>query len=266
MWCKIDYIAPARNAEDCVYDTHQWTPAQRLNDLPALQEAIKQRNTQIKRAKMANNSASQQKRHMSKHARAFLDHASLHAFEPVHILFGRLGTISPAAQTKIVNELERLEMVNFVKLRLGKSYVRLQRLTENAWKYLQKSPTVHYGKGGIAHSHICHWQHEVFTRRGYSKVQTEWQVPGTNHSSDVGYQKGRDWHAVEVVVDCFTNIADHTRACLVQSNSVKSLTFVTAVKSDWERIRMEIMAHTDLVFCVNQLKFEVAETCMKEIY
>jgi hypothetical protein len=250
------------------YDIHPWRPADSLQELAELQEALKQRIAEHKRTKLRQAKQRKQAQPLGKLPRTFLDYASLpkHQYEPVHILFGHMGQIPAATQLSIIAELEKNNFAEFKRFRAGKSFIRLVRITDGGWSFLQKPPASKPGKGGIVHSHISHWVHATGPKRGYEECVLEWPVPETNHSCDVGFKINDVWHGVEVIVDCTSNISDHVKACFIKSNIVQTLTIVTTQKSLWSKVENIIVSEASLMFFVNRIKFEVAEKYMRDLW
>jgi hypothetical protein len=264
---KIDYMPPCRTKPDR-YDTHPYEPAKSLQELPEVKHLLQKAIAEHRRTSLRQARQSKDARPLGKLSRTFLDYASLpkHQYEPVHIIFGHIGKIPPATQSAVMNELEKKKLAEFCRFRAGKSFFRLLNITDSGWSFLQKEPASKPGKGSTVHSHICHWVQDVGIKRGYEKSVFEWLVSGTNHSCDVGFKIHGKWHGIEVVVDCYSNIVDHVKECFIKSKVVETLTIVTTTKSQWEKIRTLLMSDQETLFFINRIKFEVAETYMKELW
>jgi len=264
---KIDYMPPCRTKPDS-YDTHPYVPAKSLEELPEVQQLLQKTIAGHRRTSLRQARQSKGTQPLGKLSRTFLDYASLpkHQYEPVRILFGHLGKIPPATQLAVIDELRRNKLAEFERFRAGKSFIRLVNVTDSGWAFLQKKPSSKSGKGGTVHSHISHWCYLVYLKRRYEKSVLEWLVPNTNHACDVGYKMNAKWHGIEVVVDCFENLSDHIKACFIASDAVETLTMVTTQKSIWPRIQNIIISDPQLVFMLNRIKFEVAETYMRELW
>jgi hypothetical protein len=70
----------------------------------------------------------------------------------------------------------------------------------------------------------------------------------------------------QVCAHCASNITNHVRAALIESQAVDVLLFVTATKAQWGDIRAKILADPELVFCMDRIQFDVVETYMKELW
>lgn len=250
------------------YNVHPWQPAEHLGELPEVQQALTNRRAHCSKRTLRQTSREKHLQPLREDARRFLHLASLpeHKYEPVHILFRHMGTPPPASQLAIIKAIERLNLAEFIRFRAGKSFIRLKELTGSGRKFLRMSPKSKAGKGGPIHTHICHWIQDVGIKRVYEESVLEWLVVGTNHFSDIGFKINGQWHTVEVVVDCFSNITDHVKACFIESNAIATLTIVTTQKSLWSKVEAKIFSDPDLVFLLNRIKFEVAETYMKELW
>ena len=71
--------------------------------------------------------------------RAFLDNLSLKAYEPVHIIFSRIGDIPNGVQQQITKKLEKFSLIKVTpKIRTGKIYVRFASFTDAGIKFMNK--------------------------------------------------------------------------------------------------------------------------------
>jgi hypothetical protein len=259
MLGKIDYIPPCRTRPDR-YDTHPYTPAKSLEELPEVKSALLNTIAESKRTKLKQAKQKSPATGLTKISRAFLNCASLprYGHAPVHVIFKSLGHVTPGTQQKVIKELENTGRAKFARFRGTRSDIRLVDVIGEH--------NSQHGKGDTVHTHISHWCRDVGIQRDYERSVLEWLVPGTNHACDVGFKIHDKWHGVEVVVGCFPNIVGHVKACFIESNVVEALTMVTTTKSQWEKIRTLVMSDPEAVFFINRIKFEVAETYMRELW
>jgi hypothetical protein len=153
-----------------------------------------------------------------------------------------------------------------VQSRIGRSNVKLKRVTEKGWSFVHKAAPSNVGRGGIEHTHFAHWVYTVAVRNGCQKCTLEPQVPDSSHFGDVAYEKEGRLTIVQIVVNCDSNITSHVRAAFLESHAVDTLLFITPVKSEWDGIRAKVMADPELVFCIAKIQFDVMETYMKALW
>ena len=175
--------------------------------------------------------------------------------------------VSGKTQLKIVKELKDLGLIEVEIFRNGHSHVKLVRITECGWDFLKDKSNFKPLRGGITHTHICRWIEWVGKKRGYEESICEWQVTDTNGFCDVAFKIDGRWHCVEVVVDCDSNIEKHIKDCFIKSKAVKSLTIVTTQKKhEWDKINGKIMSNPELVFFMNRITLETADTYYRELW
>jgi hypothetical protein len=135
---QVKLIESDHSQKSKPYDSIPFILPRRLKDLPNIQDALKERinerqNTALRQSK-AKISVS-----LSKTERAFLDYLSLKEYEPVHVLFSRIGDISSGVQQQIIKKLENSKLINTTpKIRTGKIFVRFVSFTDNGRKFLNK--------------------------------------------------------------------------------------------------------------------------------
>lgn len=263
MALKVDYMPPCRT-QPTRYDTHPFVPSTRLAELPHVQQALARKVADSRAMVLRRSAQKARPRQLSKKARPFLEHASRseNLFAPTHVIFKQIGNPSPATQLAVIRELERAGLMVFAQVRIGKSNVRLQEITEEGWAFLHKPAPSKGGKGAMAHRHYQHWIAECSVRRGYQDCHIEPHVAGTTCYGDAGFTKDGKRYIVQVVVHCDSNITSHVRAALIESNAVDVLIFVTPIKSRGDDIRARILADPALVFCMSRIQFDVVETFM----
>jgi hypothetical protein len=267
MALKVDYMPPSRT-QPTRYDTHPYVPPKRLTELPDLQTALAAKIADSRSITLRTPAPKTARLSLSKLARLFLDYASLpeYASAPVFVIFERMGTPSPATQLAVIRELEQAGLMVFMNVRIGKSNVRLEEVTENGWAFQGKPVPALGGKGAMDHRHYEHWMFKWAARRNYEDREIEPRVPGTTCFGDVGFRKNGKLHIVQIVSHCDSNITSHVRAALIESHGVDVLLFVTPTKSQWDAIRAKILADPELVVCMDRVQFDVVETYMKELW
>jgi len=135
---QVKLIEPDHSQKSRPYDSIPFTKPRRLKDLPHIQKALQ------KRINERQNTALRQSRakkpvSLSKTERAFLDHLSLKAYEPVHIIFSRIGDIPNGVQQQITKKLEKFSLIKVTpKIRTGKIYVRFASFTDEGIKFMNK--------------------------------------------------------------------------------------------------------------------------------
>ena len=50
------------------------------------------------------------------------------------------------------------------------------------------------------------------------------------------------------------------------TDAVETLTFITRVKSDWQKIKDTILSDSELVFYMNRIKFDVVDNILRELW
>jgi hypothetical protein len=264
---KTDFTPPCRT-QPVKYDTHPYVPSKRLSELPDLQKALAAKIADSRSITLRTPAPKTARLSLSKLARLFLDYASLpeYASAPVFVIFGRMGTPSPATQLAVMHELEQTGLMVFMNVRIGKSNVRLQEVTEKGWAFQRKPVPPLGGKGAMDHRHYERWIFKWAVHKDYEDRAIEPQVPGTSHFGDASFRKDGKLYMVQVCAHCASNIPSHVRAALIESQAVDVLLFVTATKGQWGDIRARIMADPELVFCIDRIQFDVVETYMKELW
>jgi hypothetical protein len=267
MALKVDYMPPCRTSPTH-YDTHPYVPSKRLSELPDLQKALAAKIADSRSITLRTPAPKTARLSLSKLARLFLDYASLpeYASAPVFVIFGRMGTPSPATQLAVMRELEQAGLMVFMNVRIGKSNVRLQEVTENGWAFQRKPVPSLGGKGAMDHRHYERWIFKWAVHKDYEDRAIEPQVPGTSHFGDASFRKDGKLYMAQVCAHCASNITNHVRAALIESQAVDVLLFVTATKAQWGDIRAKILADPELVFCMDRIQFDVVETYMKELW
>ena len=199
---------------------------------------------------------------LNKTEREFLDHMSLHPYEPLHAIFQRMGVSSPASEKQIIMKLSKLELILHEQIRFGSSFYRLGLIAEKGFKLLDKDANAWLGKGGVTHTHICRWIQSWGVKNGYEESIYEWLVPGTAHNCDAGLKHNDKYMAVEVVVRCRSNILDHIKVCF-ESGQVDSMMIVTCTITQANTIRNRIVSDSDVNQYLQKISFQTADVFMR---
>ena len=264
---QVRLIEPDHSQKSRPYDSIPFTKSRRLKDLPHVQKALQDRINERKNTALRQSKAQRKKQNLSKHERSFLDHLSLKDYDPVHIIFSRVGNLSSGTQQKIIKHLEKLKFIETILERTGKMFVRFADLTEAGMKLLNKEPEKKEIRGNKTHRKICYLKKDLDLKNGAEKSVCEFQYPNSTGFGDVGSKFKGKWHSTEVVVNCTSNICDHVKSCFIDSQGqVESLTIVTLLKSEHRKILEKIMSAPELVFFVNRIKFMTLEDILKELY
>lgn len=255
---QVQLIEPDHAQQSRPFDVIHFTPARRLQDLPELKKTletlIRRHNTQF-----ADRKNKKVKAALNQSERQLLDLMSIYEFELLHWLFVRMGDISYATQQKILKKLEKLEIIETEQIRASKSALRFGIITEKGWQFLDKQPRYKKTRGGPAHRCLCHYKMLVDLKQGAIQSGCDLEIPGTTGCTDVLTRKDLGFYCTEIIVHCEENILKHARDCFIESKEIKSLTFVTCLKSDHEAISQQILADPDLAFHISKIHFMTIE-------
>jgi len=135
---QVKLIEPDHSQKSKPYDSIPFTRPRRLKDLPHIQKALKDRINERQNTALRQSRAKKPVS-LSKTERAFLDNLSLKAYEPVHIIFSRIGDIPNGVQQQITKKLEKFSLIKVTpKIRTGKIYVRFASFTDVGIKFMNK--------------------------------------------------------------------------------------------------------------------------------
>ncbi|MHC4791959.1 MAG: helicase HerA domain-containing protein, partial [Planctomycetota bacterium] len=127
MWCKMDYVAPARNIGPIEYEPHPFTPAISLSEaskvLADLDAAVEEYKTAKKRQKDAKTSDKDEI------AMELLKLGAKNPYVPVARLFERFDKIRFQAQIDIRQLLDEKKLARFEETRIGRSNMLLMDIT-----------------------------------------------------------------------------------------------------------------------------------------
>lgn len=262
---QVHYIEPDHSAKGRPYDAIPWTKARGLDELPEVQQALEERIRQFSKARMRRTNAAAVV--LTKIERALLDYMSLREYEPLSVVFSCMGDVPAGTQTKVVAKLVRKKLIEADTVRLSKSAVRFGAITAQGWQYLGKMSRLPPLRGGIVHTSLCYGKRRLDRKNGCEESFCEHRLAGCTGFGDVVSFRNGACHVTEVVVDCVTNIVEHARDCFLRSTTpVATLTIVTLLKSEHERIREILRSASDLAAHLDRIAFTTAEEILKGLY
>jgi len=254
-------------SEASQFSTHSFMLARTLEEIPGFCEKLDQCLSKYKAAELRQSKSARISQKLSKNERAFLDHLSLKEYEPLNIIFSRIGDISSGAQQQIIKHLKKLQFIETVQERTGKIFLRFAKLTDAGLDRINKAKQKSSIRGDLTHTCACFLKRDLDLKRGAEESICEFQYPNSSGFSDIGSRFNGKWHCTEVVVNCTSNVCHHVKSCFVDAaGHVETLTIVTLLKSEHKKILQRIMSVPDLVFFVNRIKFITLEQIIKELY
>jgi len=260
MWCKMDYVAPARNIGPIEYEPHPFTPAISLSEAPEVLADLDVAVEEYKNAKKRQ--ADAKKTTLDEVAMDLLKLRAQNPYVPVARLFERLGKPRFQTQIDIRKLLEEKALAKFEEIRIGRSNMLLMDVTDEGYKASGfPAPTENKGRGSISHRHFAHWIKLYFEKKG-CKAYLEWVIPGTNHPVDVAVQLENGWMYFEICVTSFDNALTHIKSCLENQDTVESLTFVVTTKTKLKELKKLIQSNLIFTSYVDKIKFDVIENYM----
>ena len=260
MLVETDYVERARIGRPEKFDAHSYEPPRMAEQIPQLADLVKNAKEKTEKTKTASKKDNIE---VSRDVREFLDYVSLNEYEPAYSIFKRMKVSSSGKQLNIVKQLEEKKLIDVIKLRSSSTPVRLIDITEKGWLYLKKQSRYAPLRGGPVHTHVCRWIQFWAEKNGYDKAECECQIAGLKGFCDVMLTKAGKMYAYEVVVDCTSNILKHVRDVLVKTDQIESLTIVTRLKSDWDKMQIAILSDPKLTFTINRVQFDIFDTFMK---
>jgi len=265
MLAQMDFIEPDHSSKSKPYDAIPFRSARDLDDLPEVQKALQERIAERKKTTLRQTQRRQQHA-LTDNERTFLDHLSMNEPDPVHVHFARMGNPSPATQKSILSKLEKLELIAVQQIRTSRSAIRFCCLSDKGWEFLNKTPPKQRLRGDPAHTCITRIKQRYDLDHGADESLCEAQVPGSSGYTDVLSRRNGKYYCSEIVVGCFSNVRSHVRSCFCESKLIGTLTFITCLKSDQDKIRDAICADSELVFLLNHIEFMTVDDLMKEVY
>jgi hypothetical protein len=257
MFCRMDFVAPARNIGPIKYEPHPYVPAIPLSQAPnviaELNAAVEEYKKAIKRQTHTQVSDSNQI------AMQLLKLRAENPYAPVARLFEKLGKIRFQTQITIREELEQLGFAEFEEIRIGRSNMLLMDMTAKGYEATGfPIPNENKGRGTLAHRHFAHWIKLYFESKG-NQAYIEFVLPGTNHAVDVAVKSGNKWKCFEICVTAFENVLSHIQACFEDSDDVESLTFIVATKTKLKELKELIQSDPIFISYADKIAFDVIE-------
>jgi hypothetical protein len=262
MLAKVDCVPPSRVASPS-YDPHPFVPSRRLQELPEVQQALRELAAQHLRTRHRKSRA---KNPLPEPTHRLLSAAALYPGVPVVRLWENLGKVSATAQQSARRRLEKDNLAVFEEVRLGKQNLLLIEVLQAGAELLRKKHAPLPGKGGLAHRTFAAWLRMLADRRGL-RAELEWRVPGTSHPVDVAWKlQAGQYRAFEIVVDCVENVRNHARACLVESAAISNVTFVVLLKTVREQIVSQLEADPALAHVLPRIDYLFAGAIYRELW
>lgn len=258
MWCKMDFIEPARNLGAIEYESQPYTPAVSLSDVPQVLDNF---NAAVEEYRNARKRQTDDKTsELDQYAMKLLRLRIKNPYAPVARLFDAIGKVRFEAQVAIREMLETKDLAEFEEIRIGRSNVLLMDVTGEGYKVVGLPvPDENKGRGSISHRHFAHWIKIHFEKKGH-KAYVEWVIPGTNHPVDAAVQSKNKWTVYEVCVTAFDNVLSHIKACFENgSDVVERLTIVVATKTKLKELKKRIQSDFLFTLYTDKVDFDVIQ-------
>lgn len=255
------FIPPDRSTERPEYELGTPVAESTAAKAPAEQSAAKSRSSTAAHVGSPGNTSNTMEA-----AHKLLSAWALHPFTPVVQLWRTIGEVTEATAVAARAELEKLELAEFEDWRIKSKNQGLMVPTPTGWQFLNRpAPNLH-GSGGIEHRHGEHWIARVGTKRGF-KARMEFEVPGTSsHRADVVWHGEGFSRAFEIVVKCEDNLADHLRACLIQSTAISQVTVVAGTQIELRKQKAIIDEIPDLAPVLDRIDYECIDIYLNELF
>ncbi len=272
---RIDHHPVRRQPQTRPYDTHDWVETQPLHKVPGLPEAIRKLRDETKTQQIHRSTKPQEHtpspvsvesiRSVSSMAHRLLSEATSRPWWPAVALWRRIPEAPHfSAQQRVYQELAHAGFAAVADVRIGKTTYALIEATTEGYKHLGIMPPHFRGRGKVVHRTFAYWMAMVGRKRGY-RVEIEYLVPGTSHSTDVlwRFQDGRQV-AIEAIDSAETNLPSHILACLDQSNAITEVRVIVAQKVIAKRINTELRRIPEVAPFLDRVLIEPIEPYMKE--
>ena len=268
MLLKADHVPASAMPRPKDVDHHSFTPARGIEEIPGLQDRINELSKEFQKTVLRQRQTAGAGSALTRNEREFLDHMTLHErkCEPIHKIFARMGNPSPATQKSIISKLVKKGLLEATQIRTSKSPVRIGYPTELAWTFFNKQPQLKPLRGSLKHKMVSRWTRLYDLQNGAEESICEFQVPGAKGVRDVGSTFHGELHCREIVIDCFTNVGHHARACFLDVQAVKTLTYVTLLRSDGDRIRKALNSDPDLAPFLDRIHFMQVDEILKSLF
>src|SRR4030042_1834940 len=219
MWCKIDFVEPARNLGPIQYEAHTYTPAVSICDVP---QVLADFNTAVEEYKKAKKRQEDEKTpYIEQYAMKLLRLRARNPYAPVARLF------------------------DVIDIRF-EAQIAVRQMLENN------------GRGSIYHRHCAYWIKFYYEKLG-RKAFVEWVVPGTKHPVDTSVEAGNKWEVFEVCVTSFNNVISHIKACFEDGSDVERLTIVVGTKTKLKELKKQIQSDFMFTLHKDKIEFEIIQ-------
>ena len=164
----------------------------------------------------------------------------------------------------MMKQLTTRDLAASAEVRIGKRNLLLIEVLGAGANFLGKRHTPIPGRGKLPHRTYAAWL-MMLAEKKRIRAALEYNVPGTSHPVDVAYEEpdGRR-HAFEVIANregC-NNIADHLRACLLDSDRISRVTIVVPLLSLQTEVAAVIEADRTLAPVRDRIDFLTLITCL----
>lgn len=256
MWCKIDFVEPARNLGPIQYEAHTYTPAVSICDVP---QVLADFNTAVEEYKKAKKRQEDEKTpYIEQYAMKLLRLRARNPYAPVARLFDVID-IRFEAQITVRQMLENNGYAEFEEVRIGRSNMLLMDITDKGYKAVNLPiPVENKGRGSIYHRHCAYWIKFYYEKLG-RKAFVEWVVPGTKHPVDTSVEAGNKWEVFEVCVTSFNNVISHIKACFEDGSDVERLTIVVGTKTKLKELKKQIQSDFMFTLHKDKIEFEIIQ-------
>jgi len=258
----VDLVPPFRGATTRC-DTHPFVAAASLKQLPELEELIKRRKAEFWQSRRRQKQTAGEE--ISNDAHTLLMLIVLHPAVPVVQLLKKLDKkLSFGKQAAIRQELEQATYAEFDEERVGKFNLLLPEAREEGAQRVGKRYVPIPGRGKRPHRTYAAWLMMLAGKQGI-RARREFVVGATTHPVDVAHEEAEGrWHAFEIIAtpSGVNIIADHLRACLLQSNMITRVTIVIPLLS----MKAELSAIIDADRQLDAVRDRIAFQTVTEIY
>jgi hypothetical protein len=265
MLARLASVPPSRMKRPEQYDSHPYTPSQKLTEIPHIRETVldlvaRQESLRLRQSKPAKGNG----RNLPQRDLKLLLTAAANPWWPFAKLedLAKLN-LSPQARIAIRKNLENQGYAEFAEMRLGSSPVILMSLTDKGWEAAACKPPSRTGRGSIQHRHVANWIAMAAAKEGL-KAACEQEVNGHPMDCGVTDSNGR-LRAYEVVIDCESNLLDHITN-LSQVANIESITVVCLQKQILQRLQRQLQAQLVVMTLGDRLRWELTETFYRRLW
>ena len=264
---KVNFIEPDHSQKTGEYDSVEFTKSRLLKDLPHIQKALQQRIEERSKDMLRKSKSKARKQSLSKNEITFLKFISIQEYKPLNLIFEEMGITSSGVQSTIIKKLTFQKYIEAETFRSESCWFRLGWLTDKGWQFNNDGSKYPSTRGELIHTSISYNIMFMGKKRGYEESVCEKQLMGTRGFCDVLHRIKGLLYVYEVIVGTDKNACKHARDAFIESSeSVASLTFVTALKSEHKKIERIILSDPDLVFHINKIHFTTAAKIFKEVW